>query len=81
MTAIKRVTMRVYGHGSEFFPGGEDRIVAEVPAEASVNEILDALKVNRSLVMFVIAGGVRQGKDYVPEDGEEIAIVSPPSGG
>ncbi|MGE5486014.1 MAG: hypothetical protein ACM3X4_13460 [Ignavibacteriales bacterium] len=78
---LKRVTLLVYGHGSEFFPGKKDRLEVEVPARASVNEILDSLGVNRSLVMFVVANGIRKDRDYVPSDGEEITVVSPPSGG
>ncbi|MCR4397548.1 MAG: hypothetical protein NUV93_01125 [Firmicutes bacterium] len=79
--AVKKVTLLVHGHGSEFFPGKKSRVEVEVPAPACVNDILDAIGVNRSLVMFAVSNGVRQGKDYVPLDGEELIIVTPPSGG
>ncbi len=79
--ALKKVTLLVYGHGSEFFPGKKSRVEVEAPPAASVNDILDAIGVNRNLVMFVVSKGVRKDRDYVPLDGEEITVVSPPSGG
>jgi len=77
----KKVRLFVHGHGIEFFPGKESRFEVEVAPKASVNEILDSLGVNRSLVMFVVSKGVRADRDYIPADGEEIMLVSPPSGG
>ncbi len=79
--ATKRVTLLVHGHGREFFPGGKERIDVEVDGALSINEILDHIGVNRSLVMSAFSGGVRRDRDYVPADGEELVLVSPPSGG
>lgn len=79
--ARKRVTLLIHGHGCEFFPGGKSRIEVDVAESASIDDVLDVLGVNRNLVMFVVAEGVRRERDYVPAQGEEVLVVTPPSGG
>lgn len=79
--AQKRVILLIHGHGCEFFPGGKSRLEVDVAEGASIDDVLDVLGVNRSLVMFVVTKGVRRDRDYVPIQGEEVLIVTPPSGG
>jgi len=76
-----KVVLLLQGHASEFFPGGRNRLEVELEAPSSINQILDKLGVSRSLVMYAFSEGVRRDKDYVPKDGEEVLLVSPPSGG
>jgi len=76
-----RVVVNVTGHSYQFFPGKKSRIEVDLPAPASVREILAHLGVKPELIMLVSSGGEVRTKDYVPEDGEEVTLVSPPSGG
>jgi len=76
-----RIVLNVIGHGYQFFPGKKSRLEVDVPAPASVREILLGLGVKPELIMLVSSKGETRTKDYVPEDGEEVTLVSPPSGG
>jgi molybdopterin converting factor small subunit len=76
-----KVTVRVVGHAVEFFPGRKDRYELELDGPTSVAGIIDRLGVGRALVMSAIAGGKRRDLDYVPADGEEVILITPPAGG
>lgn len=77
-----KVTLLVYGHTREYFPGRAERHEIELPDPLSVEEILSKLlKVDPALVMAVMAGGRRYPKSYVPQDGEEVVLLSPAAGG
>jgi hypothetical protein len=76
-----RVVLRVSGHVAEYFPGGASRLEVELDQAAPVSTILAGLGVSEGLVMAVLAGGVRRPLSYVPADGEELTLVSPPAGG
>ncbi|MCZ7664730.1 MAG: MoaD/ThiS family protein [Thermoleophilia bacterium] len=47
----------------------------------TMREILADLGVPHGLVMGVIVQGRRYGLDYVPADGDEVTLISPPAGG
>jgi len=77
-----RVTVLVYGHSREYFPGGAERHELQLAGPLSVEELLrEHLGVDPSLVMAVMAGGRRHSREYVPQDGEEVVLLSPASGG
>lgn len=76
-----RVVLNVIGHAREFFPGKASRHEISLPAPMKVRDILDYIGVKPELVMHVFSSGAARTKDYVPADGEELTLVSPPSGG
>jgi len=77
-----QVTLLVYGHAREYFPGRAERYQVQLAGPLSVEAILrEHLAVNPSLVMAVMAGGQRHSREYVPQDGEEVVLLSPASGG
>ncbi|MGB9867198.1 MAG: hypothetical protein ACPLPR_04745 [Bacillota bacterium] len=75
-----KVRLAVYGHSQQYLPG-HFPVEVDLDGPRSVEEILDMLGINQQLVMGVFSKGQRRSKAYVPEDGEEIVLVSPPAGG
>lgn len=76
-----RVTVRVVGHAVEYFPGGQDRYALEFDQPTSISGILERLGVGRALVMAAIVDGQRRGFDFIPADGSEVVLMTPPAGG
>lgn len=76
-----RVVLNVIGHSSQFFPGKTTRLEVDLHEPASIRQILTSLGVKPELIMHVSSAGETHTKDYVPRDGEEVTLVSPPSGG
>ena len=76
-----RVVLNVIGHGCQFFPDKKARHELELPEPASIRDILVGLGVKPELIMAVFSQGESRSKDYVPGDGEEVTLISPPSGG
>lgn len=76
-----RVTVRVVGHAVEFFPGKKDHYELELERPLSVDGIVERLGVGRALVMAAIVDGKHRGFDYVPADGAEVVLMTPPAGG
>jgi len=77
-----KVTILVYGHSREYFPGRAERHEVQLAGPLSIEDILrQCLGVDPSLVMAVLAGGRRYSREYVPQDGEEVVLLSPASGG
>lgn len=75
-----KVKISVYGHSGQYFPKSLP-VELDLDKPLSVADILDKLGVNPQLVMSVFSGGERRTRDYIPEDGEELVLVSPPAGG
>jgi len=71
----------VVGHAVEFFPGKKDHYELEFADPPSVSGIIDRLGVGRALVMAAIVDGKRRGFDYVPAEGADIVLMTPPAGG
>lgn len=81
----RTVRLRVGGHIAEYLPGeyrsgGGDRELT-LAGPRTVAEILADLGVPAGLVMAVSVGGRREPLSYVPADGDELTLLSPPAGG
>ncbi len=76
-----KLAIRVVGHAVEFFPGKKDHYDLELERPMSITGILDRLRVGRALVMAAIVDGKRREFDYVPDDGAEVVLMTPPAGG
>lgn len=75
------VTLLVSGHAVEYFPGKKSRHDLTIPGPMSISEILAFMGVKSEMVMYAFSAGKRRDKDYVPEDGEELTLITPPAGG
>ncbi|MCL4426217.1 MAG: MoaD/ThiS family protein [Firmicutes bacterium] len=75
------VKVIVHGHSAEFFPEKKDTFFFEADGQTSIGKFLDDLGVKRELIMNVLVNGKRRGKEYVPQEGDEIILVSPLAGG
>ena len=76
---VVRVSVR--GHAVEYFPGKEERFDFPVDEPVTVRQMLGALGVNPLLIMMVNINGVKRPKDHPLNDGDEVLLFSPPSGG
>ena len=75
------VNITVHGHAVEFFPDKKGRFGLELAEPLTIRDILGRLGVKPELVAIVLVNGHRQGTNYVPIDGDEIAFLSPVAGG
>ena len=76
-----RLTVRVVGHAVEFFPEKKDYYVLDLDRPRSIAGLIEHLGVSRILVMAAIVDGKRRDFDYVPADGAEVVLMTPPAGG
>ncbi|WP_238473162.1 hypothetical protein [Desulforamulus profundi] len=76
-----QVKVRVTGLLTEYFPAGKGVLPVSMDKPLTVKEILQQIKVNHELVMTVVVSGQRRDLSYVPQDGEEIVLISPLAGG
>jgi len=75
------VKIIVHGHSAEFFPGKKDTFFLEADGRTSIADFLNSLGVKQELIMNVLVNGKRQDKNYVPQEGDEVILVSPLAGG
>lgn len=67
------------GHLKDY-AGGQERV--ELPAEGkTVREILEALGIPSELVAAVLIHDILVSKDHVPQDGDEVKLLSVLGGG
>jgi len=76
-----RVTVRVVGHAVEYFPGRKDVYELEVEGPVRISDLLARLGVSRALVMAAIVDGQWREFDFVPPEGAEVILMTPPAGG
>ncbi len=75
------IKVSVRGHAVEYFPGQAERFDFPVNGPLTVRQMLDSLGVNPLLIMVVNVNGVKRPKDHLLSDGDELLLLSPPSGG
>lgn len=76
-----RIRLLVEGHAKEYFPGGQQFYDLELESPATVRQMIRELGVSPDLVMSVFIKGRLVDKDYVPPDGAEVVLITPPAGG
>lgn len=76
-----QITIRVTGLLTEYFPAGKGILPVSLTDPATIQDILEQIKVNPELVMTVVVNGQRRELSYLPQDGEEIVLISPLAGG
>ncbi|MEW6723583.1 MAG: MoaD/ThiS family protein [Bacillota bacterium] len=76
-----RIVVVLAGALRDYVSNGVDRMEVELPEGATVRELIGALGLQLELVMAVVAGGEKRGKDYRLTAGEEITLIPPVSGG
>lgn len=77
----RTIRLRSAGHVGEYLPAGGEEFTVSLAGPRTMREILADLGVPHGLVMGVIVQGRRYGLDYVPADGDEVTLISPPAGG
>ncbi|MEW6080548.1 MAG: MoaD/ThiS family protein [Bacillota bacterium] len=75
------MNLRVNGHVAQFFPGGKAVHEMTLEEPASVREVLGRLSVNPQLVMAVYINNEKRDLDCLVNDGDEVLLLSPVSGG
>ena len=82
-----KITLKLYATLGEYLPEGafENIIDIEVPADASLNWIIDRYRVPRELTHLVLVNGIYfPGSDRdqpLLEEGDAVAIWPPIAGG
>lgn len=76
-----RAVLRISGHARTFFPGERDYIEVEFQANETLADILVKLGVSPDLFMFGVVRDEKVDLDYIPRDGDEIALLSAVMGG
>ncbi|MCL5290599.1 MAG: MoaD/ThiS family protein [Bacillota bacterium] len=76
-----QIKIRVTGLLTEYFSAGKGELLFSLEKPLTVEEILQHIKLNHELVMTVVVSGQRRDLSYVPQDGEEIVLISPLAGG
>ena len=84
---MMNITFKLYAALSEHLPAGahNNAIQVEVPAEATVDWVIDQYRVPRKLVHLVLINGVFCAPEARPEqrlrEGDTLAIWPPIAGG
>lgn len=75
------IKVRVTGLLTEYFPAGKGvlPVISETPL--TVKELLKEIKVSHELVLTIVVNGERKDLAYIPQEGEEIVLISPLAGG
>lgn len=76
-----QIKIRVTGLLTEYFSAGKGELPVYLENPLTVGKILQHIKLNHELVMTIIVSGQRRDLSYVPQDGEEIVLISPLAGG
>jgi len=75
------VILRLEGHIREFYPHLQEPTTIFLSRPATVAEILGQAGIPAELPGAVLCGKLRVGLDHVPEDGQELVLLSPLAGG
>lgn len=76
-----KVTLQIHGHLREYYPRFVEPVAVEVPAPATVAEILKQVGIPPEIAGAVYCNGEPVAKSHQPGDGDELLILSPMSGG
>lgn len=76
-----QIAVRLQGHLKHFRPDRLERFAVEVPAGATVRQLIDASAVPWDEVGLVAVNGAQAGDDAVLQDGDEVVLVPPMEGG
>ncbi|MCL6636048.1 MAG: hypothetical protein K6T29_09855 [Peptococcaceae bacterium] len=77
-----KVVFRATGTLRERFSPGQEAVTVYLERPQPVKEILvEKLGINPEGLAAVVVAGRYRSRDYVPEDGDEIILISPVGGG
>ncbi len=77
------MTVHVYllGYLAKFSPSGEEKFDLSLPPRAAVSQVLDEIPFPANLEKMILVNG-RQSNPTTPvDDGDEVFIFSPATGG
>jgi molybdopterin converting factor small subunit len=80
---VVQVFVVCFGAMRQYLPASSEgnRARLEVPAEASVGDVVDSLGAPRALVFSLLIDGVQGDLDRVLHDGAEVTLMPPFAGG
>ncbi|MDQ3784001.1 MAG: MoaD/ThiS family protein [Actinomycetota bacterium] len=78
-----KVGVTCFGAVRDYLPAGAagNRAEVELAEEATVGDLVDRLGAPRRLIFSLLVDGTRAGTDAVLQDGSEVTLMPPFSGG
>ena len=78
---MKSFTLALRGHCQEYFHNLPESFTHSVDDGVDLRQIMVQLGINPQLIMGVVVNGKISRKDYCPQEGDSIILLSPPTGG
>jgi hypothetical protein len=80
---VKKIAVVCFGAMREYLPDGAslNRAELEVPDDAHVGDVVDALGAPRRLIFSVLVQGRRASLSDAVDDGAEVTLMPPFTGG
>jgi len=75
------IEIAIKGHCLEYFPHIAEVFHHTTTPGLTLRQIMNELGINPQLIMGVVVNGKLQKKEYIPENGDRVILLSPPSGG
>lgn len=78
---MMKVTISGYGLLKNYVGSPDKPYQYESAAPKSIREIVQELGIPNGMVMLISVNDQQKNPDYIPQDGEDIKLVPPISGG
>lgn len=76
-----KITLSGYGILKNYVGTSENPYQYEMTFPKSLREIISDLAIPDGMVMLISVNNQQKGFDYIPQDGDDISLVPPISGG
>ncbi|HEY5640895.1 MAG TPA: MoaD/ThiS family protein [Dehalococcoidia bacterium] len=76
-----KITVELRGYLDQYAPGDESTFPYEMPAGATVRDVLDRLQITDELASAVIVGGEATDVEHSLAEGDRLTLIPPLAGG
>ncbi len=76
-----KVEVHLLGILAQYSPAGEEKFKADLPEEATVQQLLEDLKFPASLERMILVNGVQAQLSTRLKNGDDVFIFAPAAGG
>ena len=76
-----RVDVHLLGYLAQYSPTGEENFKMDLPGEAAVVQLLEAIKFPTAMERMILVNGVQAQPSTRLADGDEVFIFAPAAGG